>query len=304
MIFERNHESLAILKLPLKPGSSVIGGITFRLFPDRCFCEIVFCAVSSTEQVKGYGSALMNSLKAQLSMRTAGQITHYLTYADNYAIGYFKKQGFSRHITLPREVWAGYIKDYDGGTLMECAILPRVRYDQVYEMLWRQKCALLEQIDRLTGGCSRVYSSEGLPFDREKGLRPDQIPGFMEAGWTEAMSQQMSQSASIHRRGKIYECLKPLLKDLQGHPAAWPFLEPVDGEEVPGYYEVITDPIDLSRMEEKLEADQYQSIEEFVKDMQLLLRNCHEFNEADSIYCKNAKILETFFEGKLKERNL
>jgi len=65
---------------------------------------------------------------------------HFLTYADNYAIGYFKKQvsslsnftkksvsfadlfrfhqGFTKEIQLDRSVWAGYIKDYEGGTIM------------------------------------------------------------------------------------------------------------------------------------------------------------------------------------------
>ncbi|KAL4910706.1 hypothetical protein BDW74DRAFT_141690 [Aspergillus multicolor] len=39
------------LTLPLE----VIGGITFRLFQDCQFAEIVFCAVSSDQQVKGTG---------------------------------------------------------------------------------------------------------------------------------------------------------------------------------------------------------------------------------------------------------
>lgn len=37
-------------------------------------------------------------------------------------------QGFTREITLPRERWVGFIKDYDGGTLMECIIYPKVPY--------------------------------------------------------------------------------------------------------------------------------------------------------------------------------
>jgi len=53
-------------------------------------------------QVKGYGTALMNNLKQHVK-RTG--ITHFLTYADNYAIGYFKKQGFSKALLLPRERW-------------------------------------------------------------------------------------------------------------------------------------------------------------------------------------------------------
>ena len=26
-------------------------------------------------------------------------ITHFLTYADNYAVGYFRKQGFTKEVT-------------------------------------------------------------------------------------------------------------------------------------------------------------------------------------------------------------
>jgi histone acetyltransferase len=62
-------------------------------------------------------------------------LTHFLTYADNNAVGYFQKQGFTREITLPRERWCGYIKDYDGGTLMECVIHPKVPYTEFPQML-------------------------------------------------------------------------------------------------------------------------------------------------------------------------
>ena len=42
------------------------------------------------------------------------------------AVGYFAKQGFTKEITFDRERWHGWIKDYDGGTLMECIINPKV----------------------------------------------------------------------------------------------------------------------------------------------------------------------------------
>ncbi len=42
------------------------------------------------EQVKGYGTRLMNHLK-QYSRDVDG-LTHFLTYADNNAVGYFTKQ--------------------------------------------------------------------------------------------------------------------------------------------------------------------------------------------------------------------
>jgi len=40
-------------------------GITFRPFKGRQFAEIVFCAISSEQQVKGYGAHLMSHLKVE-----------------------------------------------------------------------------------------------------------------------------------------------------------------------------------------------------------------------------------------------
>jgi hypothetical protein len=46
----------------------------------------------------------------------------------------FALQGFTREITLPRERWVGFIKDYDGGTLMECVISPKLPYTDLAGM--------------------------------------------------------------------------------------------------------------------------------------------------------------------------
>jgi histone acetyltransferase len=96
LVYDRNHLSIALLKMPLE----VIGGITFRESRLHKFAEIVFCAVSSDQQVKGYGSVLMGHLKDYV--KATSPAMHFLTYADNYATGYFKKQGFTKEITLPK----------------------------------------------------------------------------------------------------------------------------------------------------------------------------------------------------------
>ncbi len=48
LVFDRNHYSMAIVKR----GLEVVGGITYRPFEARQFAEIVFCAITGTEQVK------------------------------------------------------------------------------------------------------------------------------------------------------------------------------------------------------------------------------------------------------------
>jgi histone acetyltransferase len=84
LVFDPKHHSLALIK-----EERVIGGICFRVFPSQNFAEIVFCAITSSEQVKGYGTHLMNYLKDYCIRHS---ILHLLTYADAFAIGYFKKQ--------------------------------------------------------------------------------------------------------------------------------------------------------------------------------------------------------------------
>jgi N-acetylglutamate synthase-like GNAT family acetyltransferase len=96
LVFDRRHKSLAILSNdPTVQGTDeeIIGAICYRPYPDMKFAEIAFCAVSANQQVKGYGTKVMNLVKQQAVRE---ELEYFITYADNYAIGYFKKQGFSK----------------------------------------------------------------------------------------------------------------------------------------------------------------------------------------------------------------
>ncbi|KAJ9577901.1 hypothetical protein L9F63_025239, partial [Diploptera punctata] len=48
---------------------------------------------------------------------------------------------------------------------------------------------------------------------------------------------------------KDFEGLRKLIKQLQTHKSAWPFMEPVDPNEAPDYYKVIKEPMDLQTIE-------------------------------------------------------
>lgn len=82
----------------------------------------------------------MNHTKEYAQSRDG--ITHFLTYADNNAVGYFLKQGFTKEISLDRSCWSGYIKDYDGGTLMEFVFHKELPYTNLPRMIRRQRALL------------------------------------------------------------------------------------------------------------------------------------------------------------------
>lgn len=255
--------SIAITKEPLE----VLGGITWRPFAHGAFAEIVFCAISSDQQVKGYGAHLMNHLKDYV--RASSNVMHFLTYADNYAIGYFKKQGFTKEITLERHKWMGYIKDYEGGTIMQCTMLPRIKYLEASRMLCKQKETILAKIRAF----SKSHEIHQPPKEWKTGIvpiDPMKIAAIKNSGW----SADMDELARQPRHGPNYNQLLHLLNDMQNHPSAWPFLHPVSREDVADYYDVIKEPMDLATMESKLEADSYPNPEDFIRDAKLIYQNC------------------------------
>lgn len=117
--------------------------------------------------LQGYGTHLMNHLK---EYHIKHEILNFLTYADEYAIGYFKKQvtlimaisnnniinrgsawqlqdklllppyqGFSKDIKVPKSKYVGYIKDYEGATLMGCELNPSIPYTEFSVIIKKQK---------------------------------------------------------------------------------------------------------------------------------------------------------------------
>ncbi|XP_070338191.1 nucleosome-remodeling factor subunit BPTF isoform X8 [Equus asinus] len=99
---------------------------------------------------------------------------------------------------------------------------------------------------------------------------------------------------------KDYEGLKRVLRSLQAHKMAWPFLEPVDPNDAPDYYGVIKEPMDLATMEERVQRRYYEKLTEFVADMTKIFDNCRYYNPSDSPFYQCAEVLESFFVQKLK----
>ncbi|KAL9079131.1 MAG: hypothetical protein Q9157_001971 [Trypethelium eluteriae] len=296
LVYDRTHLSMAIVKKPLE----VVGLVSkLTLLGNLQFAEIVFCAISSDQQVKGYGAHLMSHLKDYV--KATSDVMHFLTYADNYAIGYFKKQGFTKEITLGKRKWMGYIKDYEGGTIMQCSMLPRIRYLESGRMLLKQKEAVHAKI-RAVSKSYNIHQppSQWANLSKDKpiiAIDPLSIPAIKASGW----SPDMDELARQPRHGPNYNQLLHLLNDMQNNNNAWPFLQPVNPDEVHDYYDVIKEPMDLATMEEKHEKDLYPGPEDFIKDAKLIFDNCRRYNTETTPYAKAANRLEKFMWSKIKE---
>jgi len=296
LILDRRHCSLALKKVDEHGNDRVIGGICIRPFFAEKFAEVVFCAVSGTEQVKGFGTKMMNHLKEYV--KTQG-IQYFLTYADNFAIGYFKRQGFSKHITLPSHRWRNHIKDYDDAVVMECKINPKVDYLNFPAFIKSQKEAVLQHINKLADS-GVVYPGYTCFIDGScKAIPISSIVGLKDADKPSRKSGRLAgdRPGLVELRTK----LEVVLKGLQSQKEAWPFLTPVDAEIAPTYYDIIKHPMDLQTMGKKLEDGDYRSPQAFRKDFELMISNCREFNPPKSSYVRLANALEKKFEQLMAE---
>jgi len=297
LVYDRAHTTLVMVK----PGTlEVKGGLCFREFRSRGFAEISFAAVSPEHSGVGNGALLMAHLKDYL--RASGPVMHLLTYADNTAIGYFKKQGFSKEIDLAPSVWKGVIKDYVGGTLVHCAMLPRIRYLQVHQMLRLQKETVLAKIKAQRASNEIIHQPPPQWTDGTviTPIDPMSIPAIRATGWTKEKEAETRQLTALDSRcrSKHYPDMHQLLTKIHAHRSAWPFLSPVDGQMVPDYYDIVKKPMALSIIGEKLEKGAYNDEEsgpaDMLEDLKLMFANCRLYNKPGTTYVRAGRSLENY----------
>lgn len=194
---------------------------------------------------------MMNHLK---DYSTSKGIIHLLTYADDNAIGYFSKQQFSKDIKVARSIYAGFIKEYEGATVMHCELYPNIVYTQFSTVLRKQRDIIKVLMSHKQHEIKNVYP--GLKCFREgvKSISVDAIPGVGDAKWkpqnkVQRSSQSNDDSSDLE---KLAKTLGTILAMVRQHASSWPFLKPVDKVEVPDYYEHIKYPMDLKTMQERI----------------------------------------------------
>ena len=80
-----------------------------------------------------------------------------------------------------------------------------------------------------------------------------------------------------------------------------PFLTEVDISEYPDYAVIISNPMDLTKVKNKLNENKYKNIFDFARDMRLIFHNAIFFNEDNSEINDTAKSLLIKFEDRFQK---
>ncbi|KAI9059886.1 hypothetical protein FKP32DRAFT_1613921 [Trametes sanguinea] len=96
----------------------------------------------------------------------------------------------------------------------------------------------------------------------------------------------------------FYDSLEGLLVDLRmvtmDNRDAEAFLKPVSKTEVPDYYDIIQNPMDLQTMLKKVKQRQYKSKKEFKDDLDLIWSNCFTYNATEVSGIQSGRGASTF----------
>mmetsp|Transcript_6815 Transcript_6815/g.9203 ORF Transcript_6815/g.9203 Transcript_6815/m.9203 type:complete len:216 (-) Transcript_6815:16-663(-) len=207
---------------------------------------------------------------------------------------------------MPKGRFQGLIKDYDGGTIMECYIHPSIDFTRVPEMIKAQRNFIMERIRLVAKSHKVVYpplpkgwkpNLDGVSRANESAARAMAIPGVAEAGWTMADLLSSTGGAKDADRQKNYikSELLSIVRKTEEQQFAWPFREPVDTNEVTDYLEIVKDPIDLSTIEKRIRrGDWYKSKQMLYADLMRMVNNCKLYNDSSSPYYECAVQLEKF----------
>jgi len=190
---------------------------------------------------------------------------------------------------------------------MECEILDKVPYTKCLVITQKHKESLLSKIV-MHSNSHVVYPGMSFPKQRKRRkLNPADIPGVKEAGWTpdQLITNLHFKIDGVWERSNpdtLHLFLRSVLEYIKGLPEAEPFLRPVTVEDAVDYFDIISDPMDLSLMERRLEVeDVYSSVEIFMADTKLMIDNCRLYNRVDTHYYKYAHRLEQAFHRYLNE---
>lgn len=97
---------------------------------------------------------------------------------------------------------------------------------------------------------------------------------------------KITEASTMMKLNPLNPFLLQLLESIKSRDTGDIFLDPVDLTEVPDYSDVITHPMDLTTMTEKIKMYQYLSLEDFENDFNLMIKNCLTYNDKDTIFYK------------------
>merc|ERR1712025_1325366 len=84
-------------------------------------------------------------------------------------------------------------------------------------------------------------------------------------------------------------------EDRDGRILSEPFYKLPSRKELPDYYEVIRKPVDIAKIQQRIDDDKYDDMDALEKDFMLMCKNTQQYNEDGSLIFEDSIVLQSVF---------
>merc|ERR1712241_884769 len=84
-------------------------------------------------------------------------------------------------------------------------------------------------------------------------------------------------------------------EDQDGRILSEPFYKLPSRKELPDYYEIIRKPVDISKIQQRIDDDKYDDMDALEKDFMLMCKNTQQYNEDGSLIFEDSIVLQSVF---------
>merc|ERR1712029_403078 len=100
---------------------------------------------------------------------------------------------------------------------------------------------------------------------------------------------------------KLIKKMKKLIDAVVGYEASdgrilsEPFYKLPSRKELPDYYEVIRKPVDIAKIQKRIDDEKYEDMDALEKDFMLMCKNTQQYNEDGSLIFEDSIVLQSVF---------
>merc|ERR1719330_16678 len=84
-------------------------------------------------------------------------------------------------------------------------------------------------------------------------------------------------------------------EDRDGRILSEPFYKLPSRKELPDYYEIIRRPVDIAKIQQRIDDDKYEDMDALERDFMILCKNTQHYNEDGSLIFEDSIVLQSVF---------
>merc|ERR1711983_608098 len=111
----------------------------------------------------------------------------------------------------------------------------------------------------------------------------------------ESRSKKKKANKKLKKKMKKLVDVVMSYEDADGRVLSEPFYKLPNRKELPDYYEVIRKPVDIAKIQKRIDEDNYEDMNALEKDFMLMCKNTQQYNEDGSLIFEDSIVLQSVF---------